>query len=148
MSVLAATDGAGVHSSSSHFSPRASPPLLRKGIPGEKKPLKEKLLTYYEQIFQVRGVACMEARETLHVLKLTRPCSVKVLPCHTALCPAALRRTMLLIRLWPRSHSIPTSSLWLLLVLVCNYGGGRSGRSGRVRWHQLHDRHTRGGARP
>ena len=29
-----------------------SPPLLRRGIPGERKPLKEKLLTYYERIFK------------------------------------------------------------------------------------------------
>lgn len=28
-------------------------PLLRKGVPGERKPLKEKLLTYYELIFEV-----------------------------------------------------------------------------------------------
>ena len=30
-----------------------SPTLLRKGIPGERKPLKEKLITYYEQLFKV-----------------------------------------------------------------------------------------------
>ena len=33
---------------------RGSPPLLRKGVPGEKKPLREKLITYYEEIFQVK----------------------------------------------------------------------------------------------
>lgn len=31
----------------------SSPPLLRKGVPGEKKPLKEKLIAYYEVIFEV-----------------------------------------------------------------------------------------------
>ena len=30
-----------------------SPILLRKGVPGEKKPLKEKLITYYEILFKV-----------------------------------------------------------------------------------------------
>lgn len=34
--------------------PSHSPTLLRKGIPGERKPLKEKLVTYYEQLFKVR----------------------------------------------------------------------------------------------
>ena len=33
-----------------------SPTLLRKGIPGERKPLKEKLITYYEQLFKVRAL--------------------------------------------------------------------------------------------
>ena len=33
--------------------PTHSPTLLRKGIPGERKPLKEKLITYYEQLFKV-----------------------------------------------------------------------------------------------
>ena len=28
-------------------------PLLRQGVPGEKKPLLEKILTYYDQLFQV-----------------------------------------------------------------------------------------------
>ena len=37
--------------------PASSPPLLRKGIPGERKPLKEKLITYYEQIFKVSSLA-------------------------------------------------------------------------------------------
>ena len=32
----------------------ATPPLLRAGVPGEKKPLKEKLIAYYELIFQVQ----------------------------------------------------------------------------------------------
>ncbi|CAI8049221.1 Armadillo-like helical domain-containing protein 3 [Geodia barretti] len=32
--------------------PTHSPTLLRKGIPGERKPLKEKLITYYEQLFK------------------------------------------------------------------------------------------------
>ena len=31
-----------------------SPVLLRKGVPGEKKPLKEKLIAYYEVLFKVR----------------------------------------------------------------------------------------------
>ncbi len=30
-------------------------PVLRAGIPGEKRPLKEKLISYYEQIFEVSG---------------------------------------------------------------------------------------------
>jgi len=30
-----------------------SPILLRKGVPGEKKPLKEKLIAYYEILFKV-----------------------------------------------------------------------------------------------
>ena len=30
-------------------------PLLRPGIPGERRPLKEKLISYYEQIFEVRS---------------------------------------------------------------------------------------------
>lgn len=30
-----------------------SPPLLRKGVPGERRPLKEKLIAYYELIFEV-----------------------------------------------------------------------------------------------
>ena len=52
MSVLA-TDGDGVRTLSSPLARHGASPLLRKGVPGEKKPLKEKLLTYYEQIFQV-----------------------------------------------------------------------------------------------
>ena len=28
-------------------------PLLRAGVPGERRPLKEKLISYYENIFQV-----------------------------------------------------------------------------------------------
>ena len=52
MSVLA-TDGDGVQTLSSPLARHGASPLLRKGVPGEKKPLKEKLLTYYEQIFQV-----------------------------------------------------------------------------------------------
>ena len=31
-----------------------SPVLLRKGVPGEKKPLKEKLIAYYEILFKVK----------------------------------------------------------------------------------------------
>ena len=31
-----------------------SPVLLRKGVPGEKKPLKEKLIAYYEILFKVQ----------------------------------------------------------------------------------------------
>ena len=34
-------------------------PMLRKGVPGEKKPLKEKLISYYEQIFEVTKGVCM-----------------------------------------------------------------------------------------
>ena len=30
-----------------------SPVLLRKGVPGERKPLKEKLIAYYEILFKV-----------------------------------------------------------------------------------------------
>jgi len=30
-----------------------SPILLRKGVPGERKPLKEKLIAYYEVLFKV-----------------------------------------------------------------------------------------------
>ena len=30
-----------------------SPILLRKGVPGERKPLKEKLIAYYEILFKV-----------------------------------------------------------------------------------------------
>ena len=41
-------------SSPSAHGASSSPPLLRKGIPGEKKPLREKLITYYEEIFTVR----------------------------------------------------------------------------------------------
>lgn len=33
-------------------------PLLRKGVPGEKKPLREKLLMYYELLFEV--ILCMK----------------------------------------------------------------------------------------
>lgn len=32
-----------------------SPVLLRKGVPGEKKPLKEKLIAYYELLFKVQS---------------------------------------------------------------------------------------------
>jgi len=32
-----------------------SPILLRKGVPGEKKPLKEKLIAYYEILFKVQA---------------------------------------------------------------------------------------------
>ncbi len=48
---------------------RGSPPLLRKGIPGERKPLREKLITYYEQIFQVRvqQVHCRTGSAYVHV---------------------------------------------------------------------------------
>ena len=31
-----------------------SPMLLRKGVPGERKPLKEKLIAYYEILFKVK----------------------------------------------------------------------------------------------
>ena len=37
--------------------PTHSPTLLRKGIPGERKPLKEKLITYYELLLKVRAGA-------------------------------------------------------------------------------------------
>lgn len=40
---MAVTAGDGVHGS----------PLLRKGVPGERKPLKEKLITYYELLLEV-----------------------------------------------------------------------------------------------
>ena len=61
--------GSGVSLPSPPSSPGAtgSPPLLRKGIPGEKKPLREKLITYYEAIFTVRQV---ERRLRHYVLKL------------------------------------------------------------------------------
>jgi hypothetical protein len=48
-------------------------PLLRQGVPGERKPLKEKLLTYYEMIFEVNltilnacwNVVCSICREMI-----------------------------------------------------------------------------------
>lgn len=43
---LMATFGSDAHHSSS--------PMLRPGVPGEKRPLKEKLISYYERIFEVQ----------------------------------------------------------------------------------------------
>ena len=41
------------------YTQRTSSPLLRTGVPGEKKPLKEKLISYYEQIFEVDTAATL-----------------------------------------------------------------------------------------
>ena len=53
-SSLTMSVGSGHPPSSPTAGATGSPPLLRKGIPGEKKPLREKLITYYEEIFTVR----------------------------------------------------------------------------------------------